>query len=199
MPFSGYGIPLGLSSPGLIVLDLMRLFCDPSSPAHISFYPRIEGRLFQLVDRALAAGRPVLFMRHAHKEGDDGGMIGRMHGRLQKAGDALNALVAGAKQRIPPAYEIIKNRHSAFASALSSRRLLGCDSVLIAGVQTHACVLATALDASRLGLVPVVVSDACVSRDERLHHATLEVLAAEHAFVVETGAAISAFLDRGAA
>jgi maleamate amidohydrolase len=189
----GNRLPQGLSSPGLVVLDLMRLFCDPVSPAFLPSYPGIEKRLFDLIDLVTAKGRPVLFTRHAHEDGDDGGLIGRMYGRLQRAGDPLNELVPEAKRRIPPALEVIKNRHSPFFAESAARLFDGCDSLLVAGVQTQACVLATALDCARLGLVPLVVADACASKDARLHRRALDVLASGHAYVLRAEEAAALF------
>ena len=192
----GARLPKGLSSPGLVVLDLMRLFCDPASPAFLLSYAAIKNGLFNLVDLMTARGRPVLFTRHAHEDGDDGGLIGRMYGRLQRAGDPLNELVPEARRRIPPGHEAIKNRHSPFFAKPAARLFAGCDSLLIAGVQTHACVLATALDCARLGLVPLVVADACASKDARLHRRALDILASGHAYVLAADEAAAA-LFRG--
>ncbi len=193
----GYRIPQGLTLPGLVVLDLMRLFCDSASPAFLPAYFEIEERLFRLVDIITEAGRPVLFTRHAHENDDSGGLIGRIYGRLQRAEDPFNELVAGAKRRIPPAFQIIKNRHSAFSNETTIQIFQACDSVLIAGVQTHACVLATALDCSRLGFVPLVIGDACASRSNRLHLETLDVLASGHAYILKADEAIAALFNMG--
>ena len=189
----GGGIPRGLTRPGLIVLDLMRLFCDSASPAFLPAYPKIEKKLFELVDAMTKSGRPVLFTRHAHGDGDDGGLFGRMYSRLQKAGDPLNELIASAKRRMPPAVERAKNRYSPFYDESAARIFEACDSLLIAGVQTHACVLATAVDCSRLGIVPLVVADACASKSERLHREAVNVLASGHAYVLSGDEAIAAF------
>ena len=188
----GSRLPRELSSPGLVALDLMRLFCDPASPAFLPSYPAIEKKLFELVDSMTAKGRPVLFTRHAHEDGDDGGLIGRMYGRLQRAGDPLNELIPEAKRRIPPAFEVIKNRHSPLLAEAASEFFGGCDSLIVAGVQTQACVLATALDGARLGLVPLVVADACASKDARLHRRALDVLASGHAYVLTADEAVDA-------
>jgi maleamate amidohydrolase len=189
----GYRLPKGLIKPGLMVLDLMRLFCDPSSPALVPGFPRLEKRLFGLVDAMTSAGRPVVFTRHAHGADDDGGLIGRMYGRLQRAADPLTELISAARSRIPPAVEITKDRHSPFRDESTAAVFRGCDALLIAGVQTQACVLATAIDSARLGFVPMVVADACASKSIRLHRRALEVLASGHAFVLSADQAASLF------
>ncbi len=189
----GYRVPTDLQKPGLIVLDAMKLFCDPSSPAFVPGFPRIEKPLFRLVDAMISAARPVVFTRHAHGDEDGGGLIGRMYGRLQRAGDPLNALIAAARSRIPPALEVTKDRHTPFRDEATAGAFRGCDALLIAGVQTQACVLAAAVDAVRLGFVPLVVADACASKSRRLHGQTLDVLASGHAFVCSAAEALSLF------
>ena len=178
--------PEGLSAPALVVLDLMALFCDPSSPAFLPAFPAIKANIFRLADTLIASGRPVLFTRHAHPEGDEGGLVKKMYSRLQRADDPLNGLIEEAQRRIPPAAEVIKDRHSPLTMDSAVSFFRGCDSLLIAGVQTQACVTATAIDCSRCGLVPVVVADACASLNERLHLSALEVLASGHAYVLGT-------------
>jgi nicotinamidase-related amidase len=153
----------------------------------------MEKRLFGLVDVLMSAGRPVVFTRHAHGSDDVGGLIGRMYGRLQRAGDPLNELIAGARSRIPPAVEITKDRHSPFRDESAATAFCGCDALLIAGVQTQACVLATAIDSARLGFVPLVVVDACASKSIRLHRQALDVLASGHAFILSADQAASLF------
>jgi maleamate amidohydrolase len=191
--YPGRRIPTGLAKPGLIVLDVMRLFCDPDSPAFAPGFPRIEASLFGLVDFMTAAGRPVVFTRHVHDAGDAGGLIGRMYGRLQKAGDPLNELIPAARRRIPPALETTKDRHAPFRNESTLRAFRACDALLIAGVQTQACVLATAIDCARLGFVPLVIADACASKSDRLHREALAVLASGHAYVLAAAEAASLF------
>jgi nicotinamidase-related amidase len=102
-------------------------------------------------------------------------------------------LIAAARSRIPPALEVTKDRHSPFRDEATTGVFRGCDALLIAGVQTQACVLAAAIDAARLGFVPLVVADACASKSRRLHGQALDVLASGHAFVCSTAEALSLF------
>ena len=62
--------------------------------------------------------------------------------------------------------------------------------VILTGIELHICVLQTALDLQAAGWQPVVVADACASRDaehqqpalERLRHAGVTVAVAESVF-----------------
>ena len=73
------------------------------------------------------------------------------------------------------------------------RRAAGCDALVLAGVQTPLCVLATALDAARTPLVPVVAADACAARTAAEHEAALRVLSCGHAHVATIDEIVATF------
>jgi isochorismate hydrolase len=70
-------------------------------------------------------------------------------------------------------------------------------TLVIMGLQTHLCVLATALDAARRDLRPVVVADACAARERSLHRDALRVLSSGHAHVATADEVISALAAGG--
>ncbi len=190
-----------LTRPGLVVVDTQSLFCDPASPAFLSSWPSIAPRVLALVDAFLAAGRPVCFSRHIHPRGDPGGLIERFFGRLQQANDPLVQLLGGdllRYSRRPGVLVADKSRHSVFTAREICAHLTAarCDAVVLAGVQTHLCVLASALDAPHHGLVPVVVADAVTARHARDHEAALRVLASGHAHVATAEEASAALPPR---
>ena len=47
------------------------------------------------------------------------------------------------------------------------------DQVVLCGIETHICILQTAMDLLARGCRPIVVSDACRSRDDRNHSAAI--------------------------
>jgi nicotinamidase-related amidase len=173
----------GLRRPGLVVLDLQRLFADPQSPAFLPHWLECQPRCFKLIEAFLHAGRPVIFTRHVHGPDDDGFLIGRFFGRLQRSDDPLSELISDVRSWASCAFVVDKDRHSALLQPEVAERLTGCDSIVLTGLQTPLCVLATALDAPRLRLVPVVVMDATAARTQELHLAALRCLAAGHAYV----------------
>jgi len=170
-----------LFRPGLLVLDLQRLFTDPLSPAFLPHWAACESRCRSLVEAFAHRGLPVVFTRHVHGPQDDGFLIKRFLGRLQRSGDPLSSLSAEVLSWAPRSPVIDKDRHSAFLQPLVTKRFAGCDSVVITGVQTPLCVLATALDAVRVRMVPVVVMDATAARTLELHFSSLRCLGAGHA------------------
>src|SRR5690606_18668690 len=74
-------------------------------------------------------------------------------------------------RRLAPAAVVDKDTFSAFAAPGFAMALgrLGADTLVLAGVETDVCVLATALDAVDLGYRAVVVRDATASAAPEAH------------------------------
>lgn len=66
-----------------------------------------------------------------------------------------------------------KAAHSAFEAPAFRRRAAQADTLILSGVETDVCVLATALDAIDAGLRVIVAADAVASSCEHGHRATL--------------------------
>ncbi len=79
-------------------------------------------------------------------------------------------------------------QHAPFRNLLETGQ--GRHQVILTGVETHICVLQTALDLHSAGWQPIVVADACASRDDanaqsallRLRQAGITVTVAESVF-----------------
>ena len=182
----------------LVVLDAQRLFTDPASPAFVPGWAACLPRVAALVDAFARRGLPVFATRHVHPAGDDGGTLGLLYHRLQSPDDPLSRPDPATREVLRDAPLLDKRRFSALslpdlAAIAAVRRTL-----VIAGLQTHLCVTATALDAALPGLRPVVVLDATAARDDTLHLAALRVLAAGHAHVATTAEVAAALAAGGA-
>ncbi len=182
-----------LGRPGLALVDLQRLFCEPDSPAVLPGWADAEANLRRLADAFVRAGRPVLFTRHVHSPSDDGGVMSRFFDRLMRADDPLTRLSPALESYWSRATIVEKERFSIFSAPEPGDIFASCDCVVIAGVQTPLCVLASAIDAARLDLVPIVVADATAARSPEEHTAALSSLAAGHAHVATTDEVLSAF------
>jgi maleamate amidohydrolase len=66
---------------------------------------------------------------------------------------------------------IVKKRYSAFFRTNLEEVLdqLHADSIVLAGINTHACIRMTAIDAYQLDL-PVFLASDCISSNDRTHH-----------------------------
>ncbi len=79
---------------------------------------------------------------------------------------ALGPTMVDLRDYIPPEGAFPKLHFSAAAdeAILAQIKSLGRNQVVIAGIETHVCVLQTALDLKSKGFEPMVVADACASR-----------------------------------
>ena len=102
--------------------------------------------------------------------------------------------------RLKPATQdlvIQKESASAFAGTHLAGYLISlqCDSVLITGCSTSACIRATATDAKSLRLKPVLVRDCCGDRAAAAHVFTLFDIQARFADVVSVDEAIESLVS----
>ena len=102
--------------------------------------------------------------------------------------------------RLKPATQdlvIQKESASAFAGTHLAGYLISlqCDSVLITGCSTSACIRATATDAKSLRLKPVLVGDCCGDRAAAAHVFTLFDIQARFADVVSVDEAIESLIS----
>lgn len=66
----------------------------------------------------------------------------------------------------------------------------GAQTVLVAGIETHVCVLQTALDLIERGLTPVLLADCTGSRHRRDHEVALERLRSDGAIITTVESAL---------
>lgn len=181
----------------LLLIDPQRLFTDPASPAYVPGWPAAREACGRLARAFAARELPVLRTRHVHPEGDDGGTLARFFPRLQRPDDPWSQVPDDAIPGAEGTPLVDKARLSAL-SVVEIAELAGrAQVVVLAGVQTHLCLLATAVDAARLGLCPVVVSDATAARPPERHAEALAVLAAGHAYVATTAEVLAALAASG--
>lgn len=145
-------LPAGKTA--LLVIDFQNEYFSGRMP--IPDGARALANARRLIDRADADGIAVYHVQHAAPPGapifaEDGDGV-RLHADLQPA----------AHHRL-----VRKSSVSVFATTDLHRQLrdAGIDTLLIAGLMTHACVAGAARDAVPLGFEVVVVADACATRD----------------------------------
>ena len=177
------GLRLGPLSPGWVHLcvDMQRLFAEGtrwSDPATAALVPA----LLPLIDRAPDR---TLFSRFLTPE-----QVADMPGQWQayyRYWDDLRAgrLPAAALDLLPdlaaratPERVVDKYVHSAFDAPALAARLAHrtADTLILTGVETDVCVLATALDAVDRGYRVIVVADGVSSSSAAGHAAALEAI-----------------------
>jgi len=72
---------------------------------------------------------------------------------------------------------LTKRRFSAFfkTDLDQTLRTLGCDTVAVAGIATHICVLTTVLDAVALDFNAILLKDCCAAHKPEYHSGTIQV------------------------
>ena len=163
---------------------MQRYFLEKDADAYLGAPQDLVDNSVKLVDAFRAAGKPIVFTRHAHKKGGDLGQMGRWwNGKLPFEGDPQSDLI----DAISPEGEerlLTKVRYSAFEGTdldewLKAR---GVDTLVICGVMTNLCVETTARHAFMKEIQPVIARDACASSSREFHKAAIKNL--EYGFAV---------------
>src|SRR6266508_5130431 len=152
----------------LVVIDMIHdfaheggaLYCGPSM---VRIIPVIEGEL----ERARAAGEPIVYLTDAHMPDDAEFQMFPPHAIVGTKGAQIVPELA------PSAADVVipKRRYSGFFGTdlditLREKRV---DTLRLVGDCTNICVLYTAADARNLGYAVEVVGDGVTSFDEEAH------------------------------
>jgi nicotinamidase-related amidase len=170
------------NSPALLVIDVQNYFFDRQSPAFLAGAPRVLPRINRLIAAAREAGWPVVYTTHRAPRAR-GNLMATRWARLPAGKEA--GLCGGLERRTGEPV-IAKEYYSAFmgtdlAALLASK---GVRQIVLCGAMTHLCVDTTARHGFMLGFAPVIVSDACCSKDRGYHRAALRCLRHGFATVV---------------
>jgi nicotinamidase-related amidase len=162
--------PSAFDGPLLVVIDMQRVFAQPDSPWHSPDFQRIVPSIQRL---AAAFGDRTVFTRFvvpAEPRGSWREYYREWHFIREPAAAPLLDLVPPWTGRPT----IDKPTFSAFGPELCERA--GSSSTLvICGVSTECCVLATAIAAADAGMAVRIVADACASVDAITHESALRV------------------------
>jgi nicotinamidase-related amidase len=164
-----------------VVVDMQRVFAEATDWQ----VPAIADVVAPILALVRARPRETVFTRFMtpssieNATGDWQRFYARWRSVLRDRMDpAMFDLMEPFSPFVPPAEVIDKATFSAFASpafvASLSRR--GAESLVLSGVETDVCVLATALDAVDRGLHVVLATDALTSWSEAGHRAALEAI-----------------------
>lgn len=161
-------------APLLVVVDMQQVFADPASGWAVPGFAAIVPRVRALVT---AHGPRVAFTRFVAPERPQGAWLeyyAAWPWALQPPGAALWNLVpeldaAGLPVVDEPAFGKWRPRLRELAA--------GADRLVVCGVSTECCVLATVLAAADDGMGVDVVADACAAAVPADHDRTLALLA----------------------
>lgn len=165
----------------LVVIDMQRLFAEHPE-WRVRSLPTVLPNVARLVDHRPGAALYTRFLTPARADGTHGSWR-RYYRRWRsvtrsRLDPALLELVPPLAERADAEAVFDKATFSSFGSAafgceLTLRRI---DTLILAGVETDVCVLATALAAVDLGYHVVIAADAVTSAAVSAHRAVLERL-----------------------
>ncbi|MTB70823.1 isochorismatase family protein [Arsenicicoccus sp. MKL-02] len=161
--------------PWLVVIDPQVIFASPESPWGSPMFAAIVPRV-----RALAtafAGRVVVtrFVAPAEPQGSWRAYYVQWPFARVEDSDPLYAVVPELASLAAAAHVVTEPTFGKWGAAL--REIVGATPRLVlTGVSTDCCVIATALAAADAGAAVTVVSDACAGSTPDNHAAALQVL-----------------------
>jgi nicotinamidase-related amidase len=182
--------PATMADGVLLIIDAQREYTDGLLPL-TGVAPAVE-QLAVLLEKARAAGAPVVHVRHVSK------------------GKAFNPSSTGyeiVKPLTPRAGEVIvdKGLPNAFAATELARHLgaTGRRNLIVGGFMTHMCVSATVRSATDHGYMSTIAADTVATRDlpdatggatvdaAAINRVTLSALSDRFAWIVPSAAAIA--------
>jgi maleamate amidohydrolase len=202
---AGFGVhQVTAAHPALLVIDVtygftgQRNMSDADAVAAYpnacvpAAWPAVDATV-RLVAAARAAARPVLISRDTSGDAGARSVWHGKHGRLagRRTDDAT--IVA---ELSPSATELIEKSVPSlfFGNDLADRlRVLGIDSVVVAGTSTSGCVRATVVDAFSHGFAVTVVEDCVFDRSPTSHAVSLFEIDQKYGNVVTLDDALAAF------
>ena len=160
--------------PAIIVVDMLKDAFKrrelPATKEYLKILPRIK----EVLQKGRELGIPIIFACDSFLENDF--IFKGKHSysiRGTEGAEVVEDLRPREKDQI-----LLKRRFSAFfkTDLDQTLRLLGVDTVVITGINTHVCVYATAMDSVCNDFYAVVLEDCSASRDREVHQGSIEVL-----------------------
>lgn len=191
----------------LIVVDVQRYFVHPEYPfgkwvAGIvpggidAYYLRVRELVIpniqRLLERARQRGIFIVFTEVGSLQPDGADLPGWMRRHNAMSGAAVYPQFSDPSCRVDdslsprPGELIIQKTTSGPLNSTKldqTLRVLGIDTVIVAGVVTDVCVAQTAREFGDRDFNAIVVEDACASMDETRHKVALETIAITFGFV----------------
>ncbi|MDT7581600.1 MAG: hypothetical protein QOK35_2864 [Pseudonocardiales bacterium] len=156
----------------LVVVDMQRVFADPSSGWATPGFAAIVPAVAALVEHHAPAVTFTRFVAPAQPVGAWRAYYAQWPFALQPADAPLWDVVP---ELGPTAPTVDAPTFSKWGPELAER--VGSATLVLAGVSTDCCVLSTAVAAADAGVPVKVVADACAGVDDASHQKALDVLA----------------------
>jgi nicotinamidase-related amidase len=169
---------MGSSHAALIVIDMLVDFFDRQTTLKAE-RARLVACINDLAAEFRRFGQPVIWVRQEFKADlTDAFLVMRRHKISITIEDTPGCQILPELEREPEDHVIVKKRYSAFFGTTLDEILARehIRSLVLAGVNTHACVRTTAIDAYQRDYETILASDCMASYDAAWHEETLRYL-----------------------
>jgi nicotinamidase-related amidase len=175
----------------LLVIDMLVDFLDPWPEADRA---TLVGAIRSLAEAFRAAGHPIAWVRQEFESdlSDAFGEMRRDNIRVTIKGTSGCKIIPELVPH-PDDLHIVKKRYSAFFRTKLEYLILAeaVDTLVLAGVNTHACVRMTAIDAYQRDLDVIIPREAVGSYDRRHEAMSLRYMNGKIASVMPVAAVLS--------
>lgn len=154
----------------LLVIDMQKDFFAPENMRGIdaALVPKIN----ELIAMCRRQAVPVIWVRQEAKADGSNAFLGdRKAGKWPVVEGTEGAKLVEGLVRQGGDLEVIKTRYSAFYKTDLEEKLakIGADTLIIAGVNTHACIRMAAIDAYQRDYEVILALD-CIGSWDKVHH-----------------------------
>lgn len=173
-----------MTDEALLVIDVQNIYALPDSPLCVPEFEASLGRINRLIEGFAAAGKPVIYVRHVHREdGRDAGRMFDFSGTAEPVGfveGTLEAEYAPGLKMIPEGLHMTKHRYSCFEGTELEAilRSLGVKNVVICGYMTNFCCETTARSAHDKDYFVDFIADATGAPDLGEEYRQAEIIQA---------------------
>jgi nicotinamidase-related amidase len=184
--------PVDAQKTAVVTIDMHRGHLDPSvatMPLPAQAAARVTAANRKLVDGARARGLPVIHVvtsYHDVREISSNPWWRQVAGTDATRANVLNHQLPGSQglqvmaELLDPTDVVVhgKKRYDAFASTELDAvlRARGIETLLLTGVNTNSCVLATTVAANARDYAPVVIEDCVDTMDRSVHEQALAII-----------------------
>ncbi len=198
-PYNVHHMKLDVPAAALLVVDMQNAFLHPDGPTYMPAGAAIVDAVAAVANAFRAAGRPVLYTRHA--EDPAGGNAGMMafwwEGSSPREGTWEAEIFEGLAPR-PGDVVIPKIRYNAFVATDLELRLreAGVKDLAITGVMTNLCCESTARDAFMRDFRVFFAADGTAAPSLEFHRSSLLNLAYGFAYVLTCDELVAMVKDK---
>ncbi len=181
----------------IVIVDLLEDFFKEDRKRLKEHRETLVNNVNKLVKEARNKNIPIIWIRQEYKADlSDAPLRNRKSNIPITIENTEGSQILSELDRAKSDYEVIKKRYSAFFNTNLDELLkkLGIDTVIVLGINTHACVRMTAIDAYQRDYEVILALDCINSYDGEHHRVTLEYLTSRGIATAKTNTEIFTIL-----